>query len=145
MKTLRLLGTGLAAAFTAVAQAQTPHPEAPAVPATPVPAAAPATTTRTAETEDFLLFNFEQVDIRLFTQVVGGFIGRRFVVAEDVAGKITVVSPKVSRESAYPLFVGVLAQVSEMVEPAGLQIEILRLDFRQRRLGHDLLGNVLDA
>ena len=100
MKTLRLLGTGLAAAFTAVAQAQTPHPEAPAVPATPVPAAAPATTTRTAETEDFLLFNFEQVDIRLFTQVVGGFIGRRFVVAEDVSWAALAAT---ARQAAGPL------------------------------------------
>ncbi len=135
MKTLRLLGTGLAAAFTAVAQAQTPHPEAPAVPATPVPAAAPATTTRTAETEDFLLFNFEQVDIRLFTQVVGGFIGRRFVVAEDVAGKITVVSPKVSRESAYPLFVGVLESSGFTVQREGEIDRIVRLPERKAGMG----------
>lgn len=58
--------------------------------------------------EDFILFNFEQVDVRVFTQLVGEFTGKRFVVADDVVGKITVVSPKVSRESAFLLFVAVL-------------------------------------
>ena len=36
--------------------------------------------------EDFILFNFEQVDVRVFTQLVGEFTGKRFVVADDVAG-----------------------------------------------------------
>ena len=104
--------------------------------ASPEPAAAPASApVRTAESEDFLLFNFEQVDIRLFTQIVGTFTGRRFVVAEDVAGKITVVSPKVSRESAYPLFVGVLESSGFTVQREGEIDRIVRLPERKTGMG----------
>ena len=104
--------------------------------ASPEPAAAPASASvRTAESEDFLLFNFEQVDIRLFTQIVGTFTGRRFVVAEDVAGKITVVSPKVSRESAYPLFVGVLESSGFTVQREGEIDRIVRLPERKTGMG----------
>ena len=118
------------AASAATVLAQTPAA------ASPEPAAAPASASvRTAESEDFLLFNFEQVDIRLFTQIVGTFTGRRFVVAEDVAGKITVVSPKVSRESAYPLFVGVLESSGFTVQREGEIDRIVRLPERKAGMG----------
>ena len=118
------------AASAATVLAQTPAA------ASPEPAAAPASASvRTAESEDFLLFNFEQVDIRLFTQIVGTFTGRRFVVAEDVAGKITVVSPKVSRESAYPLFVGVLESSGFTVQREGEIDRIVRLPERKTGMG----------
>jgi len=119
-----------AAAGAAAALGQTPAAASPE-PA-PAPASAPV---RTAESEDFLLFNFEQVDIRLFTQIVGAFTGRRFVVAEDVAGKITVVSPKVSRESAYPLFVGVLESSGFTVQREGEIDRIVRLPERKTGMG----------
>ena len=118
------------AASAATVLAQTPAA------ASPEPAAAPASASvRTAESEDFLLFNFEQVDIRLFTQIVGTFTGRRFVVAEDVAGKITVVSPKVSRETAYPLFVGVLESSGFTVQREGEIDRIVRLPERKAGMG----------
>lgn len=100
------------------------------------PVSAPASVpVRTAESEDFLQFNFEQVDIRLFTQIVGSFTGRRFVVAEDVSGKITVVSPKVSRETAYPLFVGVLESSGFTVQREGEIDRIVRLPERKAGMG----------
>lgn len=131
MNAFRSFGLVCAAAASAAAVfAQTPAA------APPEPAAAPASApVRTAESEDFLLFNFEQVDIRLFTQIVGTFTGRRFVVAEDVAGKITVVSPKVSRESAYPLFVGVLESSGFTVQREGEIDRIVRLPERKTGMG----------
>ncbi len=57
---------------------------------------------------DTIMFNFEQVDVRVFAQVVGGFIGKRYTVAEDVQGTLTVISPNVSRKDAEKLFSAVL-------------------------------------
>lgn len=67
----------------------------------------PATTTNQAD-GDSIMFNFEQVDVRVFAQVVGGFIGKRYTVAEDVQGTLTVISPNVSRKDAETLFSSVL-------------------------------------
>lgn len=88
-----------------------------------------------AGNEDFLLFNFEQVDIRLFTQVVGNFTGKRFVVADDVTGKITVVSPKVSRAAAYRLFAAVLESSGFTVIPEGDINRVVRLPERKMGMG----------
>ncbi|MGI5867849.1 MAG: type II secretion system secretin GspD [Kiritimatiellia bacterium] len=120
----------VAAAVAAGAFAQAPGAAATGAGVAPAPAPV-----RTGESEDFLLFNFEQVDIRLFTQIVGAFTGRRFVVAEDVAGKITVVSPKVSRETAWPLFVGVLESSGFTVQREGEIDRIVRLPERKAGMG----------
>lgn len=53
-------------------------------------------------------FNFDKVDIPTFVRLVGDITGKRFVVASDVKGKITVVSPQVDRDDVYPLFVSIL-------------------------------------
>ncbi|NLB69676.1 MAG: hypothetical protein GX804_08370, partial [Lentisphaerae bacterium] len=86
-------------------------------------------------TEDFILFNFEQVDVRVFTQLVGEFTGKRFVVADDVAGAITVVSPKVSRSSAYSLFVAVLESSGFTVVSEGEINRVVKLPERAMRMG----------
>ena len=66
---------------------------------------------------DTLAFTFDQVDVRLFSQVVGSFTGRKIVVGEDVEGKITVVSPEVSRDEAYALFAAVLESSGFTIVP----------------------------
>ena len=53
---------------------------------------------------DTLSFAFDRVDVRAFAQVVGNFTGRKIVVADDVEGDVTVVSPRVSRDEAWALF-----------------------------------------
>ena len=66
---------------------------------------------------DSLAFTFDQVDVRLFSQVVGSFTGRKIVVGEDVEGKITVVSPEVSKDEAYALFAAVLESSGFTIVP----------------------------
>jgi general secretion pathway protein D len=58
--------------------------------------------------ESFVNFSFDQVDVPAFVRLVGDLTGRRFVVGEAVKGRITVISPKVSRKDIYPLFVSIL-------------------------------------
>ena len=58
--------------------------------------------------DGYINFSFDQVDIRSFVKLVGDITGRRFVVADDVQGKFTVVSRRVSRREVYPLFVSIL-------------------------------------
>lgn len=66
-------------------------------------------------------FSFDQVDVRSFVQLVGGETGRKFVVADNVTGKITVVSPRLRREEVYPLAVAILESAGcSVVEDGGL-------------------------
>ncbi|OGV65402.1 MAG: hypothetical protein A2283_01585 [Lentisphaerae bacterium RIFOXYA12_FULL_48_11] len=53
-------------------------------------------------------FSFDQVDVRSFVKLVGDITGKKFVVADGVIGKITVVSPQVKKNDVYPLFVSIL-------------------------------------
>lgn len=88
-----------------------------------------------AAQDDVLAFNFEQVDIRVFTQLVGQFTGLRFVVADDVAGTVTVVSPQVSRAEAYRLFVAVLESSGHTVLVDGDLHRVVRLPERPAGMG----------
>jgi len=56
-------------------------------------------------------FSFDQVDVRSFVKLVGDITGKKFVVADGVGGKITVVSPRVKKGDVYPLFVSILESV----------------------------------
>ena len=53
-------------------------------------------------------FSFDKVDIATFVRMVGDITGKRFVISDDIKGKITVVSPQVKREEVYSLFVSIL-------------------------------------
>ena len=59
-------------------------------------------------TEERMDFNFDKVDIPTFVRIVGDITGKRFVVASNVKGKVTVVSPQVEQDEVYPLFVSIL-------------------------------------
>lgn len=85
--------------------------------------------------EDVLAFNFEQVDIRVFAQLVGQFVGQRFVVAEDVSGTVTVVSPHVPRSEAFRLFVAVLESTGHTVVAEDGLHRVVRLPDRRIGMG----------
>lgn len=52
--------------------------------------------------------SFDQVDVTAFVKIVGEMTGRRFVVDENVVGRITVVAPGVKSAEVYALFVSIL-------------------------------------
>lgn len=77
-----------------------------------------------AEQQGAINFSFDQVDVRSFVKLVGEITGRKFIVADDVKGKITVTSPAVSRNDVYPLFLSILESADCSVVQEG---EILRV------------------
>ncbi|MDI6774903.1 MAG: type II secretion system secretin GspD [Verrucomicrobiota bacterium] len=58
--------------------------------------------------EPSLVFACDQVDVRTFVKMIGGSLGHKFVIDDNVKGKVTVVSPKVRKKDAFPLFVSIL-------------------------------------
>ncbi len=84
---------------------------------------------------DFLSFNFDRVDVRAFTKVVGAFTQRRFVVPEGVEGAITVVSPPVSREEAYGVFAAILESNGFALQRDGDLERVVALPDRAARMG----------
>lgn len=84
---------------------------------------------------DTIMFNFEQVDVRVFAQVVGGFIGKRYTVAEDVTGTLTVISPNVSRKDAEKLFSAVLESSGFTIVQDGEMNRIVLMPERKTSMG----------
>lgn len=84
---------------------------------------------------DTIMFNFEQVDVRVFAQVVGGFIGKRYTVAEDVKGTLTVISPNVSRIDAEKLFSAVLESSGFTIIQDGDMNRIVMLPEQKTNMG----------
>jgi general secretion pathway protein D len=79
-------------------------------------------------------FSFDQVEVRSFVKLVGDITGKKFVLGEDVSGKITVVSPQVSREEVYPLFVSILETAGCSVVDDGDIIRIVKLPPRDAQI-----------
>lgn len=75
-------------------------------------------------------FSFDKVDVPTFAKLVGELTGRKFVVADDVKGKITVVSPNVQRGEVYPLFVSILEAAGCSVVRDGDIIRVVSLPKR---------------
>ena len=75
-------------------------------------------------------FTFDQVDIPTFVKLVGEITGRRFVVGDDIDGKITVVSPKVSQAEVYPLFLSILESSGCSVIEDGDLLRVVKLTAR---------------
>ncbi|MCL1909846.1 MAG: hypothetical protein FWG05_02810, partial [Kiritimatiellaeota bacterium] len=78
-----------------------------------------------------IAFTFEQVDVRVFTQVIGNYTGKKFVVADDVRGQITVVSPNIPRSAAHDLFVSVLESSGFTIVGEGEINRVIRLPERK--------------
>lgn len=67
-------------------------------------------------------FSFDQVEVRTFVKMVGEITQKKMVVADDVTGKITVVSPKIPRKEVYPFFVLILESAGySVIEESGVQ------------------------
>lgn len=75
-------------------------------------------------------FSFDQVDIHTFVKLVGERTGRKFVISGDVKGKITVVSPRVTRSQVYPLFISILESAGCSVVEEGRIHRVVRIPDR---------------
>ena len=83
------------------------------------PAAAPQATVN---------FNFDQVDLRLLVRLVGEMTGRRFVLDESLAGKVTVITPRpIPVEEAYPLLASILEASGFTVAEQGGTHRVIKL------------------
>lgn len=91
------------------------------------------------ESESFINFSFDQVDVSAFVKLVGDITGKKFVVSDDVKGKVTIVSPRVSRKEVFPLFVTILESSSCSVVQDGEMYRVVSLPDRKSRLG-DVVG-----
>lgn len=85
---------------------------------------APAATATKADArsgDDLVKLSGEQIDIRLFVRMVGRITQKTFIVADEVKGRITVVTPDVKREDVFPLFDSMLASIGcSVVEDGGV-------------------------
>jgi len=88
-----------------------------------------------ADNQTYVNFTFDQVDVRTFVKLVGEISGRRFVVDDDIEGKITVVSPRVTRDEVYPLFVTILESVGCSVLKDDEVHRVVKLASRPTRFG----------
>ena len=78
----------------------------------------------------YVNFSFDGVDVDNFVKMVGAMTGRKFDLGEDVKGKITVVSPPVSRREVYPLFVSILEHEGFAIVEDGEISRVVALDKR---------------
>ncbi len=83
----------------------------------------------------YVNFSFDQVDVYSFVKLVGEITGRKFVLGEGVAGKITVVSPRVQQSEVYSLFVSILESVGCSVVEDGALYRVVRLPARPTPMG----------
>jgi len=88
------------------------------------PAVPAATNTMGAQVN----FNFEQVELRLLVRLVGEMTGRRFVMDETLAGKVTVVTPdRIPVADAYPLLVSILEASGYTISEQGGTHRVVKL------------------
>lgn len=94
-----------------------------------VPATAPAQTLRPAATNaPAFNFNFDQLDIRVLVKLAGEMTGRKFIVDDKVAGKVTVVSPeRIAREEVLPLLQSALEASGFSLADRGDAVHIIPL------------------
>lgn len=81
-------------------------------------------------------FSYDQVEIRILARTVGMATGRRLVVADDVTGKVTVVTPEPVRlDELYPLFLRILESTGySVVDRDGIS-HVVKLPDSQIRMG----------
>jgi len=72
-------------------------------------------------------FNFDQVEIPVLIKLVGEMTGRRFVVGDDIVGRVTVVTPqRIPVKEAYPLLLSILeSRGITVVEQGGVSQVVL--------------------
>ncbi|OVE76253.1 type II secretion system protein GspD [bacterium E08(2017)] len=89
--------------------------------------------------QGFIDFSFDQVDVAAFVKLVGGITGKKFVVSDSVTGKVTIVSPRVSPDEVYPLFVSILESCGCSVVQEGEIYRVVSLPERKSPIG-DVVG-----
>lgn len=76
-------------------------------------------------------FSFDQVSVRSFVKLVGDMTGRKFIVDEDVDGKVTVVAPRIKRSEVFPLFISILESSGCSVAENGGIYRVVKLPDRK--------------
>ncbi len=77
---------------------------------------------------NYVNFSFDQVDIRLLVKIVGEMTGKRFVVDENVAGKVTIITPpRIPQDEVYPLFLSVIESSGFSVVEKNGAVHVVRL------------------
>ncbi len=79
---------------------------------------------------DMVDFTFEAVDVSTFVRLVGEMTGRRFVWGDEMEGTVTVISPRVSTEEMYPLFLSILSAAGYTVRAEGRVHRVVPLETR---------------
>ncbi len=71
--------------------------------------------------------NFENVDIKDFTEVVSKATGKNIVIPPNLRGKITIVSPKpIPKQELYDLFIAALDELGYQIVDYGNYAKIVR-------------------
>lgn len=80
--------------------------------------------------EGYVNFNFDQVEIPVLIKLVGEMTGRRFVVGDEITGRVTVVTPqRIPVKEAYPLLLSILeSRGITIVERGGVHQVVLLPD-----------------
>ncbi len=81
-------------------------------------------------------FSFDKVDVSAFVKLVGDITGKKFVVSDDVVGKVTIISPRVSPAEVYPLFVSILESSGCSVIKDGELHRVVSLPERKTPMGN---------
>lgn len=80
----------------------------------------------------YVNFNFDRVDIRLLSKLVGEMTGRRLVITDAVDGKVTIVTPgKIPCDEVYPLFLSVLEASGFTVVQKGEVYQVIAMPPRE--------------
>jgi general secretion pathway protein D len=90
-------------------------------------------------------FNFDQADVRIVIQLVGEMTGRRFVLDEQVEGKVTVVAPaRIRLNHVFPFLLTILESQGYSVIERGDLLHVVPLPARAMVEGR-LLADDADA
>ncbi|MCZ7591351.1 MAG: type II secretion system secretin GspD [Kiritimatiellae bacterium] len=81
--------------------------------------------------EGYVNFNFDQVEIPVLVKLVGEMTGRRFVVGDEITGRVTVVTPqRIPVKEAYPLLLSILESRGMSVSEQGGVNQVILLPER---------------
>jgi len=81
-----------------------------------------------AQSDTFVNFNFDQVDIKFLVKIVGDLTGKKFIMDREIDGKVTVITPpQIQIGEVYPLFLSILdANGCAVVEQEGIFHVVIR-------------------
>lgn len=92
------------------------------------PPPAPSTSAAAVESGPQVHFNFEQADIRLVTQIVGRYTGKKFVVPESVAGRVSILTQgPIPVAEVFPLYLSMLEASGYTVAERGGVYQVVAL------------------